>query len=149
MTSFEALCGRLCRLLTCWYRTWRAVDRWAKVASRLLENSRVDQVEIDDAQCSYAYQWRREVSFTLEDRILIKVSLAKGGEGFGKRAKLSPRYIRSFEMLELIGKAAYKLTLLPNLSVVQPVFHVSMMKYMPNGSCKLLYEGLDFRPDLF
>lgn len=44
---------------------------------------------------------------------------------------------------------AYKLALLLSLSVVHQVFHVSMLKrYVPNGSHKLSYEGLDVRIDL-
>ncbi|KAK4737667.1 hypothetical protein R3W88_001364 [Solanum pinnatisectum] len=47
---------------------------------------------------------------------------------FGKKGKLSPRYIGPFEILKCVGKVAYRLTLPPNLSSVHPVFHVSMLK---------------------
>ena len=52
---------------------------------------------------------------------------------FGKRGKLSPRFIRPFEILERIGTVAYRLALLPNISCVRKVFHVSMLrKYTPD-----------------
>ena len=52
---------------------------------------------------------------------------------FGKRGKLSPRYIGPFEVLERVGTVAYRLALLPSLSSVHEVFHVSMLqKYTPN-----------------
>ena len=52
---------------------------------------------------------------------------------FGKQGKLSPRYIGPFEILEMVGTVAYQLALLPNLSGVHAVFHVSMLrKYTPD-----------------
>ncbi|CAN4103726.1 unnamed protein product [Withania somnifera] len=54
---------------------------------------------------------------------------------FGRRGKLSPRYIGPYEILERVGDVAYRLDLPPILSVVHPVFHVSMLWwYMPDES---------------
>ena len=51
---------------------------------------------------------------------------------FGKREKLSLRYIGPFEVLERVGAVAYRLALLPSLSSVHDVFHVSILrKYTP------------------
>ena len=47
---------------------------------------------------------------------------------FGKRGKLSPRYIGPFEVLERVGAVAYRLALPPNLSSVHEVFHLSMLQ---------------------
>ncbi|PHU22852.1 hypothetical protein BC332_07959 [Capsicum chinense] len=47
---------------------------------------------------------------------------------FGKKRKLSPRFIGPFDILQHVGPVAYELALLSGLSVVHPVFHVSMMK---------------------
>ena len=46
---------------------------------------------------------------------------------FGKRGKLSPRFIGPFEILERVGTVAYRLALPPSLSDVHEVFHVSML----------------------
>ena len=52
---------------------------------------------------------------------------------FGKRGKLSPRYIGPFEVLEKMGSVAYRLALPPSLSSVHEVFHVFMLrKYNPD-----------------
>ena len=52
---------------------------------------------------------------------------------FGKWGKLSLRYIRPFEVLEMVGTVEYWLALPPSLSGVHSVFHVSMLrKYTPN-----------------
>ena len=52
---------------------------------------------------------------------------------FGKRGKLSLRFIRPFEILERVGTVAYRLDLPPSVSGVHKVFHVSMLRrYTPN-----------------
>ena len=52
---------------------------------------------------------------------------------FGKRGKLSSRFIRPFEILERVGIVAYRLALPPSMSGVHEVFHVSMLwRYTPD-----------------
>ena len=56
----------------------------------------------------------------------------RGVVRFGKREKLSPRFIGPFEILERIGTVAYRLVLLPSMLGVHKVFHVSMLRrYTP------------------
>ena len=55
-------------------------------------------------------------------------SYQKGVMRFGKRGKLSPRYIGPFEVLKRVGEVSYELGLPPWQSGVHPVFHVSMLK---------------------
>ncbi|XP_070049677.1 uncharacterized protein [Nicotiana tomentosiformis] len=79
-------------------------------------------------QKSYA-DWKvRDVEFMVRERVLLWVSPLKGIMRFGKKGKLIPRYIRSFEILERISEVAYKLALPPILAAVHLVFHVSMLR---------------------
>ena len=57
----------------------------------------------------------------------------RGVVRFNKRGKLSPRFIGPFEILERVGTVAYRLALLPSMSGVHEVFHISMLrKYTPD-----------------
>jgi hypothetical protein len=52
---------------------------------------------------------------------------------FGIKAKLAPRYISMFPILEKLGVMAYKLELSPSLVGVHDVFHVSQLKKCLNA----------------
>ena len=52
----------------------------------------------------------------------------RGVVRFGKRGKLSPRFIGHFEILERVGTVAYRLALPPSMSGVHKVFHVSILQ---------------------
>ena len=57
----------------------------------------------------------------------------RGVVRFGKRGKLSPRFIEPFEILERVGTVSYRLDLPPSMSGVHEVFHVFMLwRYTPN-----------------
>ena len=67
------------------------------------------------------------------DAVPLKGMPKRGVIRFGKRGKLSPRYIGPFEVLERVGVVAYWLALPPSLSSVHDIFHVSMLrKYTPD-----------------
>jgi len=67
---------------------------------------------------------------------------------FGRRGKLSPRYIGPFDIIEKIGEVAYRLALPPRLSGIHDVFHVSMLKkYEPDPSHVLEWSELELEAD--
>ncbi|XP_070025890.1 uncharacterized protein [Nicotiana sylvestris] len=47
---------------------------------------------------------------------------------FGKKGKLSPRYVGPYRVTQRIGQVAYRLELPLEMSLVHPVFPVSMLK---------------------
>nr|XP_021860926.1 uncharacterized protein LOC110799949 [Spinacia oleracea] len=81
-----------------------------------------------DRQKSYADQDRRQAVFEIGEKVLLKVSPTKGVMRFGKKGKLSPRYIGPYEVLERVGEVAYRLAMPTELSKVHDVFHISQLK---------------------
>ena len=68
---------------------------------------------------------------------------------FGKKGKLSPKFVGPFEILKRIGKVAYELALSSTLARVQNVFHISMLrKYITNPSHVLNYKPLEIKDNL-
>ena len=68
---------------------------------------------------------------------------------FGKKGKLSPRFIGPFLILEVIGEVAYRLALPPQLAGVHPVFHVSMLrKYIRDLSHVIDFDDLHVGDDV-
>ncbi|XP_019248517.1 PREDICTED: uncharacterized protein LOC109227774 [Nicotiana attenuata] len=47
---------------------------------------------------------------------------------FGRKGKLSPRYIGPYRVIRKVGQVAYELDLPSKLESVHPVFHVSMLR---------------------
>ena len=100
-------------------------------------------------QKSYADKRRRDLEFAVGDHVFVKIALMKGVMRFGKKGKLSPRFIGPFEILERIGTLAYRVALPPALAGVHNVFHISMLrKYMSNPSHVLNYEPLQLTPNM-
>ncbi|XP_038880320.1 uncharacterized protein LOC120071960 [Benincasa hispida] len=68
---------------------------------------------------------------------------------FGKKGKLSPRFVGPFEILERVGSVAYRLALPLSLFVVHNVFHVSMLrKYLMDPSHVVDFEPLQLSENL-
>jgi len=52
----------------------------------------------------------------------------KGIMWFTKKGKWNLRYVGPYRIIQRIGQVAYKLELPPEISLVHPVFHVSVLK---------------------
>ena len=84
-------------------------------------------------QKSYDDMRRRPLEFEVGDHVFLKVIPKKGVVRFGKRGKLSPRFIGPFEIQERMGTVLYRLALPPSMLGVHVVFHVSMLRrYTPD-----------------
>ncbi|CAM8900020.1 unnamed protein product [Rhodiola kirilowii] len=146
MAPFEALYGRRCRSPIGWFDLGESkllrpdLIRDATDKVRLIKDK---LLAAQSRQKSYADLKRRELEFKVGDHVFLRVSPMKGAMRFGKKGKLSPRYIGLFEILDRVGNVAYRLALPPTLSSVHLVFHISMLrKYMPDPSHVLEYERL-------
>ncbi|KAJ8758502.1 hypothetical protein K2173_000223 [Erythroxylum novogranatense] len=77
---------------------------------------------------SYEDAHRKEMEYEVGKKVFLKTSPWKGILRFGKKGKLSPRYVGPYEILERIGPLAYRLALPLELSQIHDVFHVSMLR---------------------
>ncbi|XP_070029031.1 uncharacterized protein [Nicotiana sylvestris] len=83
------------------------------------------------------------------EKVLLKVSPLKEVMRFGKKGKLSPRFIGPSEVLRRIGEVDYELALPPRLSNVHPGFHVSILwKYIRDLSHVLDFNTVQLDDDL-
>ena len=79
----------------------------------------------------------------------MKLSPWKGILRFVKKGKLSPRYIRPYEILERVGPVAYRLALPVEMSRIHNVFHVSVLrKYIPDATHVLSTQPVELNEDL-
>jgi len=152
MAPFEALYGRRCRSPIGWFEVGEV-----KLLGPNLVQDAVEKVHIirerllvaRSRQKAYVDNRRRNLEFSVGDQVFLRVSPMKGVMRFGKRGKLSPRYIGPFEILDRIGAVAYRLALPSELSMIHPVFHVSMLrKYLPDLSHVLAPQAIELNEDL-
>ena len=71
---------------------------------------------------------RRDLTFSVDDYVYLKVSPMRGIRRFNVKGKLAPRYVGPFKVLERKGEVAYRLELPTSLSGVHDVFHISQLK---------------------
>ena len=143
MAPFEALYGRKCRTPVCWDEVGERRLVGPELVQITSEKVKVvrDNLKIArDRKKSYADNRRRDLQFEIGDQVFLR---------FGKRGKLSPRYIRPYEILSKVGPVAYKLKLPPELSRIHDTFHVSMlMKYIPDPSHVLREQPVKLKENL-
>ena len=83
----------------------------------------------------YADMKRKGVHYEIGEKVFLKVSPWMKVMRFGRKGKLSPRFIRPYEVIEKVGPMAYRLALALELKKIHNVFHVSMLRrYKSNPS---------------
>ncbi|KZV24108.1 Retrotransposon protein, Ty3-gypsy subclass, partial [Dorcoceras hygrometricum] len=152
MAPYEALYGHKCRTPVPWDEVGERdglgpdlVEQTVEAVRKVKERMKTSQ----SRQKRYANNRRRELSFDVGDHVFLKVAQMKGVMCFGKKGKLSPRYIGPYESLDKVGTLSYRLALPPHLSLVHNVFHASpLRKYVPHPSHILSVEPIHLAPDL-
>ena len=128
MAPYEALYGMPCRSLLCWTEVGESSITGPDLIRDTSEKVSLIRQRLLTAQSrqkSYADVRRRPLEFEVGDHVFLKVMPKRGVVMFGKRGKLSPRFIGPFEILCTV---AYRLALQPSMSSVHEVFHVSMLQ---------------------
>ncbi|MCF8701880.1 hypothetical protein L3054_10855 [Corynebacterium sp. MC-10] len=131
MAPYEALYGRKCRSPIGWFDVGETVLIGPEVIQQAVDKVKMIRERLLSAQSrqkSYADKRRRPLEFQIGDWVFLKVSPMKGVMRFGKRGKLSPRYVGPYQIVRRIGKVAYELDLPTAMEGIHPVFHVSMLR---------------------
>ncbi|CAJ2673837.1 unnamed protein product [Trifolium pratense] len=152
MAPYEALYGRKCRTPLCWSEVGDKGILGPEIIQETTEKIKMIQEKMKVAQSrqkSYADKRRRPLEFKEGDHVFLKVTPRLGLRGIFKTKKLSPRYIRPYQIIKRVGTVAYKLALPPSLSGLHNVFHVSQLrKYISNPFQSLSVESVDLKSDL-
>ena len=102
-----------------------------------------------DRQQSYADLKRKDIQYEISEKVFLKVSPWNKVIRFGRKGKLSPRFIRSYEVIEKVGPMAYRLALPPELEKIHNVFLVSILRrYRSDPSHVVSLEIIELCPDL-
>ncbi|XP_055835172.1 uncharacterized protein LOC129903651 [Solanum dulcamara] len=100
-------------------------------------------------QKSYADKRVWPLVFMVGYQVWLRVSPLKSVMRFGKKVKLSPRFIGPFEILDRVREVSFRLTLPPSLSSVHLVFHVWMLRrYIKDESYVISHDSVELRPYL-
>ena len=123
--------GRKCRTPLYWDQIGEKqlfdpdiIEDAEQMVQTVRENLRIAQTR----QKSYADGKRRDLTFSVDDYVYLKVSPMRGICRFNVKGKLAPLYIGPFKVLERKCEFAYCLELPTNLSGVHDVFHISQLK---------------------
>ena len=152
MAPYKALYGRKCRTPLCWTELSER-----KVIGPYLIQETEEKVKMirerlklaTERQKSYADMKRKDIRYEIGEKVFLKVSPWKKVMRFGKKGKLSPRFIGPYEVIEKVGPVAYRLALPPEFEKIHNVFHVSMLRrYRSDPSHIVSSETIELRPDL-
>ncbi|XP_070019687.1 uncharacterized protein [Nicotiana sylvestris] len=96
MAPYEALYGRRCRSPVGWFEVGETELYGPDLIHQAIEKVKVIQERLRTAQSrqkSYSDVRRRDLEFEVGDWVFLRISPMKGIMHFGKKGKLSPRYI--------------------------------------------------------
>ncbi|WMV55008.1 hypothetical protein MTR67_048393 [Solanum verrucosum] len=100
MAPYEALYGRKCRSPIGWFEVGESGLIGPDLVQQTVEKVKLIQERLLRAQSrqkSYSDVRRRDLEFCVDDWVFLKVSPMKGVMRFGKKGKLSPRFIGPYQ----------------------------------------------------
>nr|XP_009797422.1 PREDICTED: uncharacterized protein LOC104243857 [Nicotiana sylvestris] len=105
MAPYKALYGRRCRSPISWFEVGEVELLGPNLVYQAMDKVNLIQRHLKTAQSrqkSYSDVRRRDLEFQVDDWVFLKVSPMKGIMRFGKKGKLSPRYIGPYRILRRI-----------------------------------------------
>ena len=141
MAPYEALYGRRCRTPMCWTKLNEHKIIGPDLVKDTEEKVQIIQQRlkaVSERQRSYANLKRKDIEYEVRDKVFLKVSSWKKIFCFGRKGKLSPRFIGPYEILERVGPLAYCLALPLELAKLHDVFHVSMLRRYHSDTSHIL-----------
>ena len=152
MAPYEVLYGRKCRTPLCWTELSEKKVIGPELIQEIEEKVKMIRERLkvaNDRWKSYAGMKRKDIRYEIGEKMFLKVSPWKKVIRFGKKGKLSSKFIDPYEVIEKVGPVAYRLALPPDLEKIHNVFHVSMLRrYRSNPSHVVSTETIELRPDL-
>ena len=149
MEPYEALYGRKCKIPLCWTELSEKKVIGLNLIQETEEKVKMIRERLKVAvnkQKSYADLKRKDIQHEIGEKVFLKVSPWRKVMRFGKKGKLSPKFIGSYEMIEKVGPMAYRLALPLELEKIHNVFHVSMLRrYRSDPSHVVSLEVIDLR----
>jgi len=131
MAPYEALYGRKCRILLCWYQDGEAVLVGSELLEQTTEKVRMvrDRMQASQSrQKAYTNRRRRPLKFAAGDHVFLRVTRTTGVGRNLRSRKLSPKFLGPYQVRRRIGLVAYEIALPPQLANLHPVFHVSQLR---------------------
>ncbi|KAA3483950.1 DNA/RNA polymerases superfamily protein [Gossypium australe] len=152
MAPYEALCGRKCRTPMYWTELSENQIHGVNLTKDIEQKVKVIRDSLkaaSDHQKSYANLKGKEIEFEISDKVFLKVSPWKKVLRFGRKGKLSPRFIGPYEIIERVGPVTYRLLLPSELEKIHNVFHVSMLhRYHSDPSHIITPSEIEIRSDM-
>jgi hypothetical protein len=110
-------------------RAEREADAFVARMQALLQSVRDKLEEKKDEMAAVANRDRRDVTYSVGDRVLLHAKNIDYNTADGRRQtrKLLPRYLGPFRVVQVVSPVAYRLRLPPQIKM-HDVFHVSMLQ---------------------
>ena len=106
MAPYEALYGRKCRTPMCWTELSEKKVIGPNLIQETKEKVKMIKERLKvavDKQKSYTDLKRKDIQYEIDDKVFLQVSPWKKVMRFGRKGKLSLRFIGSYEVIEKVG----------------------------------------------
>jgi hypothetical protein len=138
ITPFEALHGRRCRKLLCWYELGESAMLGPEVVQQTTEKVKMIQEKMKASHSrkkSYHDKRRKDIEFQVGDHVFFRVN-PMTGVGRALKCKLMSRFSSPYAIMERVGVVVYQVALPSSLSNLHSMFYVfQLWKYVYDPSC--------------